>query len=117
MDHFGLMSFEAEQQGQALRPGDIVINHEHLAAPRSGASLAGLDTVLSGIACRRRGLLNGWLYRFPHREPDAELASLAQAFACRLNRSAVHFDQASHQGQAEAQASLRAVKRTVDLGE
>src|SRR5512135_716830 len=46
-----------------------------------------------------------------------ELATLALAFARGRYRAAVHLSKPAHQGQADAQAALGAVERTVHLGE
>ena len=56
------------------------------------------------LACRRRRR------RAPRgqRQPDDELAALAEAVAVRLDAAAVHLDQAAGERQADAQAALRA---------
>ena len=50
-------------------------------------------------------------------QSDDKLAPAAQAFAQCLHAAAVHFHQATHEGQAQPKASLRMVERVINLCE
>ena len=88
----------------ALRGVDVVVDHEHfLRRLRLGRSRGDCR------AATARGL--------GQRQADGELAAAAQAVAFDRDAAAVHLDQLADDGQADAQAALRAIERLIDLRE
>ena len=97
---------QLQHHAHGLGRVDVVIDHQHAQA-NDGAGAAAVSTRAGGGRLLR--LARG------QRQAHHELRALAEAFAVRRDRAAVHLDQAAHQGQSNAESVLRAVRLATAL--
>src|SRR5262249_7653155 len=105
MRHAHVMAEQTQQYSETLSRIHVVVDNE--------------DPAFGGCGDLRMPVLRGrclpWRPFSQTRQPDNKLAAGARTFASRLDRAAVHFDQAAHQSQPDAESTLRMVQDAVRL--
>src|SRR5262249_53935757 len=100
-----LVPHDPEHHGQALRRVPIIVDDEDT---KPALATAAIDPTVR--------LLRLWWQTQENRQAYDELASGAGTVALSLDTAAVHFHQRPNESQANAEPSLRALKRPVHLG-
>ncbi len=101
VDAVGLVSIELQDHGQRIGGVDVVVDNEH--TPRR------THQPLTARLLRSASL--------DARQADLEAAAFAQTPASRSDLTAMHLDQALHDGKADAESPLRPIERPVSLYE